>query len=122
MAETFDLIVLGGGSGGLATAFRAAHHGARVALLEPGSLGGTCANVGCVPKKALWYAAQLAQAQQLALEYGFASTPGPLDWEHFRQLRQQYIDGIRERYATRLRDAGIHVFAETGRFVSPHVI
>jgi glutathione reductase (NADPH) len=122
MAETFDLIVLGGGSGGLATAFRAAHHGARVALLEPGALGGTCANVGCVPKKALWYAAQLAQAQQLALEYGFASKPGPLDWEHFRQLRQQYIDGIRERYATRLRDAGIHVFAETGRFVSPHVI
>ena len=122
MADSFDLIVLGGGSGGLATAFRAAHHGARVAMLEPGALGGTCVNVGCVPKKALWYAAQLAQEQRLAVDYGFASVPGPLDWEHFRQLRQNYIDGIRQRYATRLAEAGIQVFAETGRFVSADTV
>jgi len=122
MADTFDLIVLGGGSGGLATAFRAARHGARVALLEPSALGGTCVNVGCVPKKALWYAGQLAQEQRLALDYGFASTPGPLDWEHFRQLRQGYIDGIRERYAKRLAEVGIQVYAETGRFVSADTI
>ncbi|QNK00544.1 glutathione-disulfide reductase [Dyella telluris] len=122
MAETFDLIVLGGGSGGLATAFRAAHHGARVALLEPGALGGTCVNVGCVPKKALWYAGQLALGQQLALDYGFASTPGPLDWEHFRQLRQHYIDGIRGRYAARLADVGIELYTETGRFVSADTV
>lgn len=49
----FDLIVVGGGSGGLAGAFRAAAHGARVALLEPGELGGTCVNVGCVPSKTI---------------------------------------------------------------------
>nr|WP_199046059.1 glutathione-disulfide reductase [Dyella sp. ASV24] len=122
MAETFDLIVLGAGSGGLATAIRAARHGARVALLEPGALGGTCVNVGCVPKKALWYAGQLAQEQRLALDYGFASSPGPLDWEHFRQLRQHYIDGIRQRYASNLAAAGIQVFAETGRFVSADII
>ncbi|RDJ00012.1 glutathione-disulfide reductase [Dyella solisilvae] len=122
MAETFDLIVLGGGSGGLATAFRAARHGARVALLEPGALGGTCVNVGCVPKKALWYAAQLAQGQRLALDYGFASQPGQLDWERFRQHRQVYIDGIRERYASRLAASGIQVYAETGRFVSPNTV
>jgi len=122
MAETFDLIVLGAGSGGLATAFRASRHGARVALLEPGALGGTCVNVGCVPKKALWYAAQLAQEQRLALDYGFASQPGPLDWEHFRQRRQAYIDGIRQRYANRLASAGIQCFAETGRFVAADTI
>lgn len=122
MAESFDLIVLGGGSGGLASAFRAARHGARVALLEPAALGGTCVNVGCVPKKALWYAAQLAQGQHLALDYGFAVTPGTLDWEYFRQLRQRYIDGIRERYAARLAESGIRVFAEAGRFVSADTI
>lgn len=122
MAETFDLIVLGGGSGGLATAFRSARHGARVALLEPGALGGTCVNVGCVPKKALWYAAQLAHEQQLAVDYGFASQPGPLDWEHFRMLRQTHIDGIRQRYASRLAAAGIQVYAETGRFVSADTV
>jgi glutathione reductase (NADPH) len=122
MAETFDLIVLGGGSGGLAMAFRAARHGARVALLEPNALGGTCANVGCVPKKALWYAGQLAQEQRLALDYGFASTPGPLNWEHFRQLRQQYIDRIRQSYAARLAETGIQVYTESGRFVSANTI
>jgi glutathione reductase (NADPH) len=122
MADSFDLIVLGGGSGGLAAAFRAAHYGARVALLEPSMLGGTCVNVGCVPKKALWYAAQLAQEQRLALDYGFASAPGMLDWDYFRQLRQRYIDGIRERYAARLADAGIQVFQETGRFVAADTI
>ncbi|WP_201313347.1 glutathione-disulfide reductase [Dyella sp. EPa41] len=122
MADTFDLIVLGGGSGGLAAAFRAARRGARVALLEPGAVGGTCVNVGCVPKKALWFAAQLAQQQQLAKDYGFATQVGPLDWEHFRQLRQNYIDGIRQRYAAGLADAGIQVFAESGRFVSPDTV
>ena len=66
----FDLVVLGGGSGGLAGAFRAAKHGARVALLEPGALGGTCVNVGCVPKKAMRLAADLAQKMVLARELG----------------------------------------------------
>src|SRR6185436_17224181 len=58
----FDLLVLGGGSGGLATAQRAAEYGARVALFEPARLGGTCVNVGCVPKKVMWNAAELKAA------------------------------------------------------------
>ena len=59
--QAFDLIVLGGGSGGLAAAQRAAEHGARAAVLRAGRLGGTCVNVGCVPKKVMWNAAELAQ-------------------------------------------------------------
>ena len=57
MAERWDLIVIGGGSGGLACAQRAAEHGARALLAEPGPLGGTCVNVGCVPKKIMFHAA-----------------------------------------------------------------
>ena len=57
----FDLIVIGGGSGGLAAAQRAAEYGARVVLVESGRLGGTCVNVGCVPKKIMWNAAEIAQ-------------------------------------------------------------
>ena len=57
----FDLLVIGGGSGGLACAQRAAEYGARVALIESARLGGTCVNVGCVPKKVMWNAAQIAQ-------------------------------------------------------------
>jgi len=56
MSDQFDLIVIGGGSGGLAAAQRAAEYGARVALIESGRLGGTCVNVGCVPKKVMWNA------------------------------------------------------------------
>lgn len=122
MAESFDLIVLGAGSGGLATAIRAARHGARVAMLDPGVLGGTCVNVGCVPKKALWFAAQLAYAQELAGEYGFSSTPGSFDWEYFRQLRTDYIDGIKGRYQKRLDEVGVHWRREAGRFVSHDTI
>jgi glutathione reductase (NADPH) len=122
MTASHDLIVLGAGSGGLATAFRAAQHGARVALLDPGALGGTCVHRGCVPKKALWFAAQLAQAQQLALEFGFASRPGPLDWEHFRGLRQRYIDMIDQRYTAHLAEAGVQVLRQAGRFVAGDTI
>ncbi|MGO4699727.1 glutathione-disulfide reductase [Dyella sp. 2RAB6] len=122
MADTYDLIVLGAGSGGLAMAFRAARHGARVALLDPGALGGTCVNVGCVPKKSLWFAAQLAHAMQLAGPYGFEGGPGRLDWEHFRQRRLAYIDGIKLRYEERLAAAGVQWLREAGRFVAPDTI
>ena len=122
MTASHDLIVLGAGSGGLATAFRAAQHGARVALLDPAALGGTCVHRGCVPKKALWFAAQLAQAQQLAVEFGFASQPGPLDWKHFRGLRQRYIDAIDQRYAQRLQEAGVQLLRQAGRFVAADTI
>jgi glutathione reductase (NADPH) len=116
------LIVLGAGSGGLAAAFRAARHGARVALLDPGALGGTCVHRGCVPKKALWFAAQWAQAQQFALAAGFASQPGPLDWERFREVRTRYIDAIDQRYAQRLQQAGVQLIRQAGRFVSADTI
>lgn len=118
MTASHDLIVLGAGSGGLATAFRAAQHGARVALLDPGALGGTCVHRGCVPKKALWFAAQWAQTQQFAVDVGFASKPGPLDWERFRQVRLRYIDAIDQRYAQRLQEAGVQLIRQAGRFVA----
>ncbi|MFK2903607.1 glutathione-disulfide reductase [Dyella ginsengisoli] len=117
MTQLCDLIVLGAGSGGLATAFRAAHHGAKVVLLDPAPPGGTCVHRGCVPKKALWYAAQLAQQQPLAREYGFHGAGGTLDWERFRQLRQDYVDGITTRYEERLQKAGIQRVPNAGRLV-----
>lgn len=122
MAASLDLIVLGAGSGGLATAFRAARHGARVALLEPRELGGTCVHRGCVPKKAMWIAAQWAQEQQWAASLGFASRPGPLDWEHFRGVRKKYIDAIDRRYAERLQQAGVSLLRQSARFVAADTV
>ncbi|MEO9079868.1 MAG: glutathione-disulfide reductase [Rhodanobacter sp.] len=113
-----DLIVLGAGSAGLASAFRAARHGARVVLLDPGALGGTCVHRGCVPKKALWYAAQWAQSQRDALEVGFDSRPGPLDWAAFAERRARYIDAIDQGYARRLEEVDVQLIRQAGRFVA----
>lgn len=118
MSERFDLIVLGAGSGGLSAAQHAARLGARVALLDQDALGGTCVNRGCVPKKAMWHAAQMADMHRLAADIGFETTPMRLDWARFRSLRDLYIGGIRQRYATRLDAANIHVVPQAGRLVS----
>ncbi len=116
MGEDFDLIVIGGGSGGLAGAFRASSHGAKVALLEPGALGGTCVNVGCVPKKAMWQAAELAGQLRAARGFGFALPPdAPLDWKQLLLRRGSYIENIHAAYRRRLEAAGIAVFPQRGR-------
>ncbi|MEO8011719.1 MAG: glutathione-disulfide reductase [Dokdonella sp.] len=120
MNDRFDVIVLGGGSAGLAHALRASSHGARVAMLEPNALGGTCVNAGCVPKKAMWVAAQLAVTQRDAHAAGFASSPGPLDWSVFIAHRQAYIDRIHRHYREALSVAGIVVIEEAGRLGDPH--
>ncbi len=116
-AKHFDLIVLGAGSGGIAAAVRAARHGARVAVLEPGALGGTCVNVGCVPKKAMWLAAELAGAQLLAAELGFASAPGALDWSAYVERREHYIRNIHGSYRQRFESLGISLIPERGRLL-----
>ena len=119
-ARDFDLIVFGAGSGGIAMAIRAARHGAKVAVLEPGPLGGTCVNVGCVPKKAMWLAAELADAQQLAREVGFDVTPGALDWEAFVARRSSYIANIHVSYRRRFADLGISLICARGRLLAPN--
>ncbi len=118
----FDLIVLGGGSGGLAAAFRAASHGARVALLEPHLLGGTCVNVGCVPKKAMWLAADIAGKLSMAESLGFATKHGPLDWPTFIAHRQRYIENIHQSYKRRLDAAGIATLPMRAHFIDAHTV
>ncbi|SKB81195.1 glutathione-disulfide reductase [Luteibacter sp. 22Crub2.1] len=117
--EAFDLIVIGGGSGGLAAAIRAAKHGVKVALVEPSELGGTCVNAGCVPKKAMWYAAQMSEAQYIAVDYGFHERPGSLDWPRFIDRRDDYIEHIHASYRQSLDKAHVTLVHERARFVAP---
>ena len=96
----YDLIVIGGGSGGLACAQRAAQYGARALVVESGRLGGTCVNVGCVPKKVMWNAAQLAQSVHDARCYGFDLALNGHDWAALKRGRDDYVlrlNGIYER-------------------------
>lgn len=118
----FDLVVIGGGSGGLAAAFRAAEHGARVALLEPAELGGTCVNVGCVPKKAMWLAAHVSERIELAAQLGFDGPAPKLDWCEFVTHRQRYIANIHASYRRRLDAAGIVTVASRGRLLDPRTV
>lgn len=118
----FDLIVLGGGSGGLAVARRAAHHGARCAVIEPGRLGGTCVNAGCVPKKVMWYAAQIAEHLEAAAGYGFESPSRKLDWSLLCHQRDAYVKRLNGIYERTLRESGVQHIEGYGRFLGPHEI
>lgn len=122
MHDDSDLLVIGGGSAGVATAIRAARHGAKVTLFEPHELGGTCVNRGCVPKKAMWLAAELAESQQMAKAVGFDLQPGKLDWPAFVAHREAYVARARGSYDKRLADLGIRVVRAPAHFIDAHTL
>lgn len=100
--QKFDLFVIGGGSGGLAAAQRAAEYGASVAVAETGPLGGTCVNVGCVPKKLMWHAAEIAEKMEDAPGYGFTVDVGGHDWAQLKAGRDAYIERLNGIYGSNL--------------------
>lgn len=114
-----DLVVVGAGSGGIATAVRAALHGASVTLLDPGALGGTCVNVGCVPKKAMWIAAELAAAHAMASQLGLCAASRTFDWAAFVERRDAYVANIHASYERRFAEVGVEWIAERARLLAP---
>lgn len=107
MTQHFDLIAIGGGSGGLAVAEKAAQLGRRVALIEAAKLGGTCVNAGCVPKKVMWYAANLAAAVADAPDYGVQVQASGLDWGKLVAGRDRYIAAINRYWDDYVERLGI---------------
>lgn len=121
----FDLLVIGAGSGGIASARRAASYGAKVAVVEKGRLGGTCVNVGCVPKKVMWNAASIAETLQEMHHYGFGGAMGAsFDWNFLKRARDSYISRLNGIYDRNIANSGITTilgeaaFAEGGKGVS----
>jgi glutathione reductase (NADPH) len=112
----FDLVVIGGGSGGLACAQRAAQYGAKAAVIEPGRLGGTCVNVGCVPKKIMWNAASVATALRDATAYGFGAAQTEVDWLALKERRDAYILRLNGIYARNLDGRRIELIRGSASF------
>lgn len=97
--DEYDLIAIGGGSGGIATANRAGSYGARVLLIEAtDEMGGTCVNRGCVPKKVMWYGASLSHALNDAVAYGFDVSVNGFSWSELVEKREAYISNINKAY------------------------
>lgn len=115
----YDYIVIGGGSGGIASANRAASYGKSCVLIEAGAIGGTCVNVGCVPKKVMWYAAHIADAiHRYGPDYGFDTRSEAFDWERLVSNRNAYIERIHASYEGSLARNKVELVRGFARFVS----
>ena len=123
MSKHYDYIAIGGGSGGIASVNRAASYGKKCALIEAGDLGGTCVNVGCVPKKVMWYSAQIADAiQKYGSDYGFNSELKSFDWKKLVENRQAYIQRIHASYQSGLSKNQVDVIHGFATFVDHKTI
>lgn len=122
MTKHYDLIAIGAGSGGLSVAERAARYGAKCAVVESGPLGGTCVNLGCVPKKVMWYGATLAHALDDARGYGFDVDARGFDWPRLKTGRDAYVKGINTWYHTYLADSDIAEIPGRARFVDTRTL
>jgi glutathione reductase (NADPH) len=120
--QAFDLISIGGGSGGLACAQRAAEYGAKSAVIEPHRLGGTCVNVGCVPKKVMWNAAGVALALGDARDYGFDVKAGANDWAELKAKRDAYVLRLNGIYERNLAAKGVAYLRGRARFLDAHTL
>jgi len=118
----YDLIAIGAGSGGLSVVERAASYGQKCAVFERGKMGGTCVNVGCVPKKIMWFGANLAHAIEDYASYGFEVSNNGFSWAQIVKNREAYISGINEWYYGYLKDLGIDEISAEARFIDSHTI
>jgi len=130
--DDYDYIVIGGGSGGIASAKRAAAHGAKVAVIEKARLGGTCVNVGCVPKKVMWNAATIAHMlAHDANQYGISTDSNSnaskngnvtVNYELLKEKRDNYIKRLNGIYAEGFKKAGVEHIEGCATFVDNHTV
>lgn len=136
MQRSFDYIVIGAGSGGLASARRAAKYGKSVAIIESTYLGGTCVNVGCVPKKVTWNACHILEELRYAESYGISVQSHEFDFTEFKKRRDGYVSKLNDIYHNNLRNdnvtliRGLATFKDAntievegeGEFTAPHIL
>lgn len=123
MTKHYDYLAIGGGSGGIASINRAAQYGKKCAIIEANLIGGTCVNVGCVPKKVMWYAAQIADAiHKYAPDYGFKGNIDEFDFGQLIQSRQAYIERIHRSYRMVFERNGVELIQGFARFIDKNTV
>jgi len=122
MTQHFDFLAIGAGSGGIASANRAAKHGKKAAVIEAKHIGGTCVNVGCVPKKAMWYAGQIADALHYSADYGFKAPLQGFDWGTLVKNREAYIERIHAAYARGFASNDVTVINGFAKFINKNTV
>ena len=119
----YDIIAIGGGSGGSATMNRAAMHGAKAAVIEGNIIGGTCVNVGCVPKKVMWYGAQVSETlKNYAADYGYTIGETSFDFKTLRKNREAYIERSRKVFSNNFNLNGVDYIEGYARFVDKNTV
>ncbi|MBY0271454.1 MAG: glutathione-disulfide reductase [Burkholderiales bacterium] len=118
----YDLITIGGGSGGVRASRISASYGARVALIESGALGGTCVNVGCVPKKLFSFAAHAASDFADARGFGWSVAGAQFDWKTLLVNKDREIARLNGIYAKVLQDAGVRIITGRARVIDAHTV
>lgn len=121
-ARVFDYLVIGGGSGGLGSGRRAAKFGAKVGIIEHGRVGGTCVNVGCVPKKVMFYTASHMEAVHDGPGYGFTFSGVKFDWGTIKKARDDYVARINQSYFTNLEKEKVEFIAGHATFTGPKTV
>ena len=123
MTRHFDYITIGGGSGGIASANRAAMYGKKVAVIEARHVGGTCVNVGCVPKKVMWYGANMATAiHHYAPDYGFELDVKRFNFAKLIENRQAYIGRIHQSYKNGFAKNGVTLIEGFAKFINKNTV
>ncbi|RUO48140.1 glutathione-disulfide reductase [Pseudidiomarina aquimaris] len=122
MTRHYDYLAIGAGSGGIASANRAAIRGAKAAVIEAKAVGGTCVNVGCVPKKVMWYGAHIAEAIKYSEAYGFDLKQNGFDWGTLVRNREAYIERIHGGYKRGFESNGVEYIEGFARFVDKNTV
>ena len=118
----YDLFVIGGGSGGIRAARLSSSFGARVAIAEEKYLGGTCVNVGCVPKKLFFYASYFSEEFNHAQSYGWYHNNNKFVWDDLIKNKNKEIERLNGIYQKILDDSNVKVFEEHAKIIDPHTI
>lgn len=118
----YDLFIIGGGSGGVAAAKRAASYGVKVAIAESKDFGGTCVNRGCIAKRLMVYASDFPRHFSASKRYGWSECQSDFDWQEFSKAMHHYLHKLSQSSLEKLKETGIEVFIDRATLIDPHTV